>query len=308
MSRCFPYPPPGFSLGKVGNEALVESIKLQMETERVAKELRKKEKRKEKKEKRKEKKDKTKAYTEKNWEAPKSGCFPKVIEAEAEHLEKSSVTEEHEKPIYLCLPSSPSDSTGNSNKRKRHSSPLVGSHDRGNIIRIRLLPPKKPKEQDNEIAGRTNFPAEHNNEIAIVSSQEKNFSTENNNSIVGAFPIGTIKEPVCSTSGRDEAAATTHGKARTASGHDTAMTNMQKVELKYKSLFENWDPPQLLAQDIGQDDEEWLFRGRNQDVHVGRKIKLFSDPISCSSTSALGPRAQYLQEADVYALPYTVPF
>lgn len=281
-----------------------------METERVAKEQRKKEKRKEKKEKRKEKKDKTKAYSEKNWEAPKSGCFPKVIEAEAEHLEKSSVTEEHEKPIYLCLPSSPSDSTGNSSKRKRHSSPLVGSHDRGNIIRIRLLPPKKPKEHDT--AGRTNFPVEHNNEIAVVSSQEKNFSTKNNSSIAGVFPIGTVKEPVCSTSGRDEAAAATtatHGKARTASGHDTVTTNMQKVELEYKSLFENWDPPHLLAQDIGQDDEEWLFRGRIQDaVHVGKKIKPFSDPISCSSTSASGPRAQYLQEADIYALPYTVPF
>lgn len=177
----------------------------------------------------------------------------------------------------------------------------------GNIIRIRLLPPKKPKEHDT--AGRIDFPAEHANEIANRFSQERNFSAKENSSIVGAFPIGTVKEHVCSTSGRDEAAAASaYGKARTASGHHTVMTNMQKVELEYRSLFENWDPPQLQSQHIGQDDEEWLFRGRNQDVRVERKLKPFSDPISCSSASVSGPRAQYLHEADVYALPFTVPF
>ncbi|KAL2457820.1 hypothetical protein Fot_19542 [Forsythia ovata] len=305
MARCFPYLPPGYSLGKLGNDASVESIKLQMETERAGKEQRKKEKRKEKKEKRKEKKDKIKAHTEKNWAEPNSGSFLKVREAETEQLEKSSLTEEYEQPIYLCVPSSPSDSTGNSNKRKRHSPPVDGSHSRGNIIRIRLLPPKKPKEHD--ATGRTDFPAERNSEIAPRASQENNCSIAQESSyIVSGLPTGTDKEPICSSSGRHEAAA--HGKARNPSDHDTVMSNKQRVELEYRSLFENWAPPQLQAQHTSPD-EEWLVRGKNQDVHVESKLKPCNDPISsCSSTSVLGPRARYLHEADVYALPFTVPF
>ncbi|XP_047327807.1 stress response protein NST1-like [Impatiens glandulifera] len=60
MSRCFPFPPPGYSAKISINETLIESIKLQRETEK-AKAERKKERRREKKDKRKEKKESDKS-------------------------------------------------------------------------------------------------------------------------------------------------------------------------------------------------------------------------------------------------------
>ncbi|KAI3734396.1 hypothetical protein L6452_13864 [Arctium lappa] len=67
MSRCFPYPPPGYSRNGATYEALIESIKLQKETDK-AKAERKKQKRakKDKKEKEKRKDEEKKGKLEKN--------------------------------------------------------------------------------------------------------------------------------------------------------------------------------------------------------------------------------------------------
>lgn len=56
----------------------------------------------------------------------------KEIKAESEQLERSSLTEEHAKPVCIRVPSSSSDSTENSNKRKRQPSPVDISRGHGN--------------------------------------------------------------------------------------------------------------------------------------------------------------------------------
>ncbi|XP_076920185.1 uncharacterized protein LOC143581245 [Bidens hawaiensis] len=166
MSRCFPYPPPGYSRngGGAPHQALIDSIKLQKETDKAKAERRKEKKlKKEKKEKKKEEKEKRKNEEKLKSQKNQSEVSHKLLQKEAgiteaeingkkpntEVLEKSDLTEESGQPIK---PSYSSDSTQNSNKRRRddNDNDDVLLHDdsagHGKHIKIRLL--KKLKESD----------------------------------------------------------------------------------------------------------------------------------------------------------------
>ncbi|KAK6131306.1 hypothetical protein DH2020_034956 [Rehmannia glutinosa] len=204
MSRCFPYPPPGYTLSRATKDSLIESIKLRY----------------------------------------KGKFLHKGTKAEAEQLEQSSLTEEHGKPVCLHVPNTSCDSTENSsNKRKRHSSPEE-----------------------------------------VTRGHEQICSTSQ--------PIETFvarKIPNPSTTG-------------------AVLTPMQKAELQYKNLIESLVAPQPHDALLNADDSDWLFKGKNQEFCGEKKRISGNDSMSCSSSSGLWPRAQYLREVDVYALPFTVPF
>lgn len=79
------------------------------------------------------------------------------------------------------------------------------------------------------------------------------------------------------------------------------------VDSLYKTLIDDWDRPQLEVDDLG--DQEWLFgttskKARQGNARCDDSHELLRTGNSCSSW----PRACYLPEADIYALPYTVPF
>ncbi|KAG8389861.1 hypothetical protein BUALT_Bualt01G0022800 [Buddleja alternifolia] len=324
MSRCFPYPPPGHTLSKASNEALIESIKLQKlkeEKEQRKKEKReKKEKKKEKKEKRKEKekkKEKTNKDLDKSgnvkggiskkiWTDTKDDFLHKRREAESEQLERSSLTEENGQPV--CLRSTSSDSTENSNKRKRHSSSLDGSRAHSKIILVRL-PSKKQKDIDSSL-----------NQQQLNSTSGRIEKTQNKDDIglrgnpgnlhhpldvilnvSQSLTLKTDRDVICSTSGRTEDSAPV--KIRRS-----VPTPMQRVESQYKDLIVNWVPPQLDDVCLYSEDLDWLCPGTNNDASGVKRPKLESDSVSCSGSSGLWPRAQYLSDVGIYVLPYTVPF
>ncbi|XP_011003056.1 PREDICTED: uncharacterized protein LOC105109889 [Populus euphratica] len=54
-------------------------------------------------------------------------------------------------------------------------------------------------------------------------------------------------------------------------------------------------------------DQEWLFGKTKQDRHGYKRLKVCHD-VSCHADSTTRLCAQYLPEADVYGLPYTIPF
>lgn len=123
------------------------ALKLQREKEKAkaekAKAERKKEKKerkREKKEKRREKKEKVKLNSNttvshdepaqklgKSWGYLEAGHKTKSRIDSTEQLERSGLTEEHGQPIRSHNPSNSSDSTQNSNKRKRTSSLVNGT-------------------------------------------------------------------------------------------------------------------------------------------------------------------------------------
>lgn len=80
---------------------------------------------------------------------------------------------------------------------------------------------------------------------------------------------------------------------------------MRKADSLYKVLIEDWvsPPPQFELND--SDDQEWLFEASKRES--GNKILNACRDVLCHESS-LFPRGHYLPEADVYALPYTIPF
>lgn len=104
-----------------------------------AEEQRKREKKREKKEKKKDKKEKKDKRSQKQGNSDgvygnfgeKFSTDGKEGKDDSVQLERSSLTEEHAEPVCLRGPSSSSDSTENSNKRKRLPSPVDVSRGHG---------------------------------------------------------------------------------------------------------------------------------------------------------------------------------
>ncbi|KAL2585370.1 hypothetical protein AAZV13_14G184200 [Glycine max] len=178
MSRCFPFPPPGY---RARGEALIKSIKLREEMEKAEKDRReKKEKKREKKERKREKKEKKerrKAEKERKLKDGASACpgtddgkkfklinelketkadgkLQKGEDSENEQHERSGITEELDLPVTSVEPCCLSDCT-QSSKRKR-SSP-ESTHDHGSAIKIRL-PLRKHREPE-ELKSKSKFQA-----------------------------------------------------------------------------------------------------------------------------------------------------
>ncbi|XP_076913481.1 uncharacterized protein LOC143572125 [Bidens hawaiensis] len=138
MSRCFPYPPPGYYRNGPTHDALIESIKLQKDTDKT-KADRKKEK-KAKKERKEKINNEVKTY--KNT----IDDFFKGTKAVTELNEKSDLTQEHRQPFSPHQPSYSSDSTQNSNKRKRDDYSMLLPDNSTGSFKIRFV--KKPKASD----------------------------------------------------------------------------------------------------------------------------------------------------------------
>ncbi|KAL7155508.1 hypothetical protein ABFS83_03G079000 [Erythranthe nasuta] len=366
MSRCFPYPPPGYTLSGDRKEALIESIKIQKDKVK-SEEQRKKDRKREKKEKKKEKKQKlTHKDNEKNHEKSLNvahghidkksraaaadvkgqSLLQKVSKAEADQLERSSLTEERGKPVLL--PSTSADSTENSNKRKRQSSPLDCARAPGKIIRIKLssknqnpspIDASVNEQQQTQMcstSGRPSFPSCNKDEVVFRQRTEDLLSC----TLKAQIPV-IGRDPICSSSQQIEhvplqktpktlvpSVTTPMQKSALVTGKDICsipkpidpvlktpaphLSRVQRNALRYKNLTEMWVPPQLdFALPEDTDEVDWLFKGKkNQGISLEKRCSTsVNDVKSCSSSSIMWPsRAQYLQEVDIYALPYTIPF
>lgn len=211
-----------------------------------------------------------------------------------EQTERSGLTEEHELPVSVHKPSYSSDSTENSNKRKRPASPSPsGITGHGNVIRIRLplrrhKEPNLGKESICSTSGRSELSTPLRKDTPLQSHRVED------------------KKPSCSTSGTNEVFAQVDVSIPSAS--TPFEKELQAVSLLYKELIGSWVPPAPWIELSSLDDEEWLFSRKHQDDSQGEKRYKPNSDLSCRGSSKLQPRAQYLQEADIYALPYTLPF
>ncbi|KAF5194155.1 Dna ligase 1-like [Thalictrum thalictroides] len=313
MSRCFPFPPPGYvqrqNKKKKSSSDVVVVVPDDTEAhliESIKKEQRKaeKEKRKEKKrEKKKEKKEKSgrnghdkKSHSrreEGRSAIHKSSDFQKKKEYETEQLEKSGLSEEHGPPS--CVPTcDSSDSTHNSGKRKRHSSISIskGGPNQSTMLRIRL-PLVKHRDPEE------------------LLSKEQLCSTSGATEITDckmADNCPNIKQ-VCSISGRTEVQAQGCSEPAPAVS-SAALLNLcnspsRLSDVHLRDIIENWVIPPIQIERTDLDDQSWLF-----DIPSKREPKRskVSDVATCYNGSMWPPRACYLPEADMYALPYTVPF
>lgn len=267
----------------------------------------------------------------KSWEKSKDGILQKERKDDTEQLERSSITEEHE---LAQNPTYSSDSTQNSNKRKRHASTSDGTHAQGaspgsdgahvqvasalkgtcvqgNILRIRLPSQKNMKCEINEeqLSTASIRRGEIPKKIVPRTEQNKTCSASaatpstsqvlpprllNNELRQSQIPLSS-REDMCSSSGH----VSKEFKKR------------QRLLHKYTDLIENFIPPiqHLGSTDANDDDQDWLFgRKHEQEPMQLDKIGTVDSQISCYSSCSMWPLARHLPDADIYALPYTIPF
>ncbi|KAI4316960.1 hypothetical protein L6164_024881 [Bauhinia variegata] len=313
MSRCFPFPPPGYLRNGVRSEALIESIKLQRDREEPEKE-RKKEKKREKKEKRKERKLKDGRATypsDCKWKESNISNleYHQLEKTKAEGIvgwlqkrddddnERSGITEEHDQPFSsreLCCSS---DAT-HSSKKRRSTSP--SSHDHGTVIRIRL-PLRKQREPE----------ASQQDDRLVSTSSSESFPRETNGSLPQqrCFTSAEIHQCVqdskseeCKGLGRliqESAAAVSSG--------NSLENGSQSEASVYNSLFQSWVPPPIKFEGANSGNMDWLLGSELEERPISKKLKSAARGPHCSP-QALWPRAQFLPEAEMYALPYAIPF
>ncbi|XP_038718626.1 uncharacterized protein LOC120011553 [Tripterygium wilfordii] len=309
MSRCFPYPPPGY-VRSDSRVALIESIERENEN---AKSKLKKEKRRQRRERKKVKKESKKGKSfdisddavkkhsgEKLCQVEKSrydvngGCISKGKEDDTEQLERSGLTEEHGMPVSSQSICYLSDGTQSSKKRKASST--EGSDHRGNIVRIKLTL-RKHKEPDATVSGEQS--------CSTSGRAESNAQYEENTCTPDQKQWSCAKQSMArldrvKCSGLVE-----------VPGLDirpkSYQNETQKVESLYRDLIEEWLPPPIQLDQESLDDQDWLFGVRRQNGNGSKRIAACQDVAQCLSPT-LWPRAHYLPEADVFALPFIVPF
>ncbi|XVF00872.1 hypothetical protein REPUB_Repub04eG0039200 [Reevesia pubescens] len=149
MSRCLPFPPPGYVWNGVSGEALLELIKVQRERVKTERE-KKKEKRRRKKEEKKER-EPGESWKKKQGhhrrhkrlrsnEGEERSESQDKSEYETQEMATSSLTEELEQPISDSLYESSDNSQ--SIQRKRNSRSCNECHNHGSLLQTDFLPQK----------------------------------------------------------------------------------------------------------------------------------------------------------------------
>ncbi|KAJ6684722.1 DNA LIGASE [Salix purpurea] len=295
MSRCFPYPPPGYYR--------IESIKIQKDKELSVTESSREAKKKEKKEGRKHRKDNSyqNGYYGGKSRQERKGMLPKEKREEAE---KSDLTEEHNEPVCLQNACYLSDDGIWSNKKRRLNPSTTTDDKPRNVFRIRL-PLTKHKEPD--VSPNSKGLCSTSCGADSVSGQDdivRLSDQETINSKAGKLASPPENIPCSSISEKMESSVCHESKTSWFRFHDR---KMRKADSQYKSLIEDFVPRPLQFELEDSGDEDWLFGTLKQERHGNKRLNALHDA-SCRENSTLWPRAHYLPETDSYALPYTIPF
>ncbi|KAG5246511.1 DNA ligase [Salix suchowensis] len=294
MSRCFPYPVPGYQ---------IESIKIRKEKEKSVTECHKdvKKEKKERRKHRKENKDQICNAGGKSHQKGKS-FLPSEKKEEAE---KSGLTEEHDEPVCLQNICYLSDDGIRSNKKRKLERATDNDKPR-NVFRIRLLltrhkEPDVPLNSEGlcSTSGRADSVSGQNEAVCLSHQETVNSKPgtvvrelASSPERMPCIPVSEKESTICHESGTSQFILSNKKK--------------RKGDSLYKVLIEDWvsPPPQFELND--SDDQEWLFEAPKRERH-GNKILNTCRDVLCHESS-LFPRGHYLPEADVYALPYTIPF
>ncbi|XP_010467576.1 PREDICTED: cylicin-1-like isoform X2 [Camelina sativa] len=317
MSRCYPFPPPGYVLKEINKDKyLIDSIKGAKD------EVKKDRKHKRKDKKRKERETEAGRSRNHRHKRRRKDEGAKLINSEVEFLEKSCQT------VELELQSSSQnscDSTLHSNERSKQiqSQPLDETG-----LRTRL--------------------AEKDPEAEVMMSnkdQKQRFSRERLDASLSAAPKESVGHlysitqdalRVCQEKRRDpsrdittelskdnrkvsrkdtmpSSSLWTHPEEEKPSSSHQETIGPSKLSCKkcppsmagqFLNLIDNWTPAPVESKLTDSEDQEWwLF------IKFGAKRQQVSNQkTNQGSSSMVWPTARFLPEAELHALPFTVPF
>lgn len=164
----------------------------------------------------------------------------------------------------------------------------------GNILRIKL-PSRKQRETDvsqgDEQSCSTSGrgPELNDKHKEIVGGQCLRIN--NTNGEFSAISDSMRKDNIAHCDIQTKVSATKHENDSKA-----------KESNYYTALIGDWVPIPLQPDD--SEDLEWLFEAKHQGNST-KRLKASDDVLCCQN---LWPSARYLQGADIYALPFTIPF
>lgn len=185
----------------------------------------------------------------------------------------------------------------------------------GKIIRIRLSSKKQNQFDVNvdeqkhcSTSGRIQFPPQTDNDTALGQRSEGFCSTPRSTTTnVGkGLVLKAGGERIQLASKKIDPTPVFEKISLPAA--DPVLTPMQKEGLLYRNLIENLAPPRFQDGCVDAADEDWLFGANNKVERTEKKSMCRDESMPYCNTSLLWPRAQYLPEVDIYALPYTFPF
>ncbi|XP_010526809.1 PREDICTED: DNA ligase 1 [Tarenaya hassleriana] len=339
MSRCYPFPPPGYVRNEIRDEALIESIKREeVKAKKERKEERKREKKEKKRKERERGTDGSKKHSHKrrhkdvdteDKQKVVKNC--EIIDNEAELLEKSCLTDERENQTAS---QNSCDSTINSNEIPKQSLPLDGKHHTTSesIIRIRL-PVKRQKDpevltsKDDEpfsFRGRIEASQPAPRELvdqscstsaSVAPQHALSFTKDNKRGALFGSPMH-IKMPSSSCShpeqpmvelSEEKPCSTTEVIVQPSS---LCSICPPKVAVQFLNLIDNWAPDPIQSELPDSEDQEWWFiKPNSHNIGAERcQVSGLDTRQGSSSSWTQWPSARFLPEADIHALPYTVPF
>ncbi|KAJ0257441.1 DNA ligase-like protein [Hirschfeldia incana] len=278
MPIYFTSPPPVYARNWANGQNLVESTKIEIPITAS-----KKVHRKEKKERKREKKQKNEKTIEHLYLPTKLVCD------ESEQLERSCLTDEHDK--YL------SDGSQDSKKRRREASPAVESnnikatHVTGNPLRIRFVF-KKPKEASEVVV------------VPQVPQEDLVCSTS------GSVQPCSISSSVSGHSENLLSACLESDKTAILSESRKIKKRKTSKEARYCSLFDEPAPPSFsMEEDDSNSDDDWLLSARRQEK-TSTKSTMNEDMVMNLQMSGEScfPSSQFLPEVGIFSLPYAVLF
>ncbi|VVB18383.1 unnamed protein product [Arabis nemorensis] len=386
MSRCYPFPPPGYVRKEIEDESLIESIKGAKE------EVKKDRKHKKKDKKRKDRDneaDRSKKHRHKRRRKDESGNAVKkvddrcgLVNSEVEFLEKSCLTMELE---HQTSSQNSCDSSLHSNDRPKQvqSQPLDGRHnDSGEFVCVYLLLGLFASRahtlvtlflqiccyEFEEISKRIRLPSKEqkDHEVMMTNKDQSHCSSLERlyaSSAVGHLYSTSANEAprdalrVCQEKRRDpnfgssreistklskekktislndvksretnsrqlgkekmpSSSSCSHREAeKPSSSHQEAIGHSKlgcskcppSMAVQFLNLIENWDPDRVESKLTDSGDQElWLFMKFSAKRDQHRQVK--NQTTSGASSSMSWPTARFLPEAEVHALPFTVPF
>ncbi|KAM7261141.1 hypothetical protein ACFE04_026616 [Oxalis oulophora] len=304
MSRCYPFPPPGYVKNAIPDDKPLNELNNVVKVDtKAAKKERKEEKKREKREKRKSKESggdveskkhkhkKRKHSEEKSHKDDIDLAYEKKLrQNELDCLEKSSLTEELGQAVGS---QNSTDSTLKSTikRQKLVTSPPDVSQSSGSKIRIKL---SIQRQKDPEV-----LPDEPSSSLG----RTPDVTVRGN---VGPETIRHDKsKPLLSA---DVSKLPTHKSGATPPSNLCSRCPPE-FSLRYKDLFENWAPPPLELNDT-ELDESWLFETKKK--HDKKACDTSTSAVGFAHSSGPYPRAICLPGADIYALPgadiYALPY
>ncbi|CAH8262571.1 unnamed protein product [Arabidopsis lyrata] len=326
MSRCYPFPPPGY----VRKESLIESIK--GTKEEVKKDRKHKRKEKERKERENEagRSRKHRHKRRRKDEGANASGSGKLINSEVEFLEKSCQTVE----LELQTSSQTScDSTLHSNERPKQ----IQSQSLDETgIRIRL-PDKGQEDPEDEVMMTTKDQRSREMLDASLAAAPKESVGHLYSTPRDAFRVcqekvrdparekitklGKEKKPIHPKDNRkiskekkipSSSSCTPLEQEKPSSSHQETIGSSKLLCRKCPpsmagqllNLIEDWAPDRAESKLTDSEDQEWwLF------IKFGAKRQQVSNQKTNQGSSLMvWPTARFLPEAEVHALPFTVPF